>query len=106
MAWVYLLLASACEIVWATSLKYSEGFTRTGHSVVAWVTMILSFIFLAQAVKSLPLGTAYAIWTGIGVVGTTVFGMIYFEESRAVWRIFCILLIVVGVIGLKFQASS
>lgn len=106
MPWAYLLLASTCEIVWAVSLKNSEGFTRAGPSIVAWVTMILSFIFLAQAVKTLPLGTAYAIWTGIGAAGTAVIGIIYFGEPRAAWRILCILLIVIGVVGLKFHGSS
>ncbi|GMV94603.1 MAG: putative multidrug resistance protein [Candidatus Hydrogenedentota bacterium] len=106
MAWIYLLIAAAFEVTWAVALKYSEGFTRGWPTLVSWVTMVLSFVFLAQAVKTLPVGTAYAVWTGIGVVGTTLFGMWFFEESRAVWRIACIVLIVAGVVGLKLHTTS
>jgi quaternary ammonium compound-resistance protein SugE len=106
MAWVFLLIASVFEVTWVVTLKVSDGFTRPWPTAVSWVTMILSFLFLAQAVKTLPIGTAYAIWTGIGVIGTAAFGMWFFEESRAVWRIVCILLIATGMVGLRLHSSS
>jgi quaternary ammonium compound-resistance protein SugE len=101
MAWLYLLAAAVCEIAWAIGLKYTEGFTRLWPTVATAAIMILSFFLLSQAVKTLPLGTAYAIWTGIGAAGTAVLGMILFQESHDVWRIVCLLLIVSGTLGLK-----
>uniref|UniRef100_UPI00083BA2CC DMT family transporter n=1 Tax=Pontibacter akesuensis TaxID=388950 RepID=UPI00083BA2CC len=101
MAWVYLLLAGICEIGWAFGLKYSEGFTKVGVSIVTVVVMILSFVLLSQAMKTLPLGTAYGIWTGIGAAGTAVLGMVFLDEPRDVIRIVCLLLIITGVVGLK-----
>ncbi|SFG87984.1 DMT family transporter [Pontibacter chinhatensis] len=101
MAWFYLILAGICEIGWAFGLKYSEGFTKIGVSVVTVVVMILSFILLAQAMKTLPLGTAYAIWTGIGAAGTAILGIFFLNEPRDFIRIICILLIIAGVVGLK-----
>ncbi|MHA6246733.1 DMT family transporter [Pontibacter sp. CAU 1760] len=101
MAWVYLLLAGICEIGWAFGLKYSEGFTKVGVSVVTVVVMILSFVLLSQAMKQLPLGTAYGIWTGIGAAGTAILGIAFLNEPRDFIRIVCILLIVAGVVGLK-----
>ncbi len=101
MAWVYLILAGICEIGWAFGLKYSEGFTKPVISVVTVAVMILSFILLAQAMKELPLGTAYGIWTGIGAAGTAILGIVFLNEPRDFIRIFCILLIVAGVVGLK-----
>ena len=87
---------------WAVGLKYTNGFTRLWPSIVTIVTMILSFYFLSSAVKSIPIGTAYAIWTGIGAVGTAILGIILFDESKEFIRIIFIMLIVVGIVGLKF----
>ncbi len=101
MAWVYVLIASVFEISWAIGLKYSEGFTQLKATIFTIITMILSYVFLALGVKQLPIGTAYAVWTGIGAVGTVIYGMIYFNESKELLRIFFIFLIIVGIIGLK-----
>ena len=106
MAWVYLILAGICEIGWAFGLKYSEGFTKIGVSVVTVAVMILSFVLLAQAMKHLPLGTAYGIWTGIGAAGTAILGMVFLNEPRDLIRIICLLLIVAGVVGLKVFSGS
>ncbi|WP_439881453.1 DMT family transporter [Pontibacter sp. MBLB2868] len=100
-AWVYLILAGLCEIGWAFGLKYSEGFTKPGVSVVTVVVMILSFVLLSQAMKQLPLGTAYGIWTGIGAAGTAILGIVFLDEPRDLIRIICLLLIITGVVGLK-----
>lgn len=105
MAWTYLVIAGLMEIAWATGLKYSEGFTKPLASVVTAVLMIASFYFLSLALKTLPIGTAYAIWTGIGAVGTAIVGIVLFGESREVIRILCMLLIVAGIIGLKIFSS-
>jgi len=106
MAWIWLLIAGAFEVVWAVGLKYTEGFSRLWPSVVTIGSMVVSFVFLAQALKSIPLGTAYAVWTGIGVVGTALLGIVLFEESRDVFRLLCILVIVVGIAGLKLSSSA
>ncbi len=101
MAWTYLLIAGALEIAWAVGLKYTHGFTRVGPSVFTVVTMIASFWFLSKAVRTLPLGTSYAVWTGIGVLGTTILGMVLFGEPRDALRLVCIGLILCGIVGLK-----
>ncbi len=101
MAWIYLFIAGLFEIGWAVGLKYTEGFTKLWPSVITIVTMILSFYFLSSAVKTIPIGTAYAIWTGIGAVGTAILGIFLFGESKEFIRIFFILLIVIGIVGLK-----
>ncbi len=103
MAWMYILIASIFEISWAVGLKYSNGFTETKASIFTVVTMILSYIFLSMGVKNLPIGTAYAVWTGIGAVGTAIYGMIFFNEPKELIRIFFIFLIVIGIIGLKIS---
>lgn len=105
-AWVYLILAGICEIGWAFGLKYSDGFTKIGVSIITVAVMILSFVLLAQAMKHLPLGTAYAIWTGIGAAGTAILGIVFLNEPRDAVRIFCILLIIVGVVGLKVFSGA
>ena len=102
MAWIYLFIAGLFEIGWAVGLKYTEGFTKVWPSVITIATMILSFYFLSTAVKTIPIGTAYAIWTGIGAVGTAILGIILFGESKEFMRMLFILLIVVGIVGLKF----
>ena len=106
MAWIYLILAGICEIGWAFGLKYSEGFTKPVVSVVTVVVMILSFVLLAQAMKELPLGTAYGIWTGIGAAGTAILGIVFLDEPRDLIRIICILMIVAGVVGLKLFSGE
>ena len=105
MAWTYLLIAGVLEIAWAVGLKYTHGFTRVGPSVFTVVTMIASFWFLSKAVRTLPLGTSYAVWTGIGVLGTTVLGMALFGEPRDALRLVCIGLILCGIIGLKLLTA-
>lgn len=106
MAWIYLLVAGLLEIVWAIGMKQSEGFTRPGASLLTIVFMVMSFALLALAMKSLPAGTAYAIWTGIGAAGVAVIGMLFLGEPRDLARILCLLLIVSGVIGLKIFAKD
>ena len=103
MAWFVLFVAGLLEIGWATGLKYAEGFTRFWPSVWTLIAMFLSMLLLAQAVRTIPIGTAYAVWTGIGAVGTAIIGMILFGESREVIRILFILLIVSGIVGLRLS---
>jgi quaternary ammonium compound-resistance protein SugE len=105
MPWIYLVIAGLLEIAWATGLKYSNGFTRLWPSVITIALMIASFALLGRAVKSIPVGTAYAAWTGIGAVGTAIVGIVFFEESRELGRVLCMLLIVAGVVGLKFLSD-
>lgn len=101
MAWVYLFAAGLLEIVWAIGLKYSEGFTRPGPSAITLVALVASLLLLALALKGLPIGTAYAVWTGIGTLGTVIFGIVFFAESADMVRLACIGLIVIGLVGLK-----
>lgn len=101
MAWVYLLVAAVFEIQWAVTMKYTEGFSRLWPSVACVAGMVVSVYFLALAQRTLPVGTSYAVWTGLGAAGTAVCGMILFNESRDVLRVLCLLLIVAGVFGLK-----
>ncbi len=104
MDWIYLGLAGLLEIGWAIGLKYSDGFSRPLPSVVTVITMVASFTLLAIALKTIPVGTGYAVWTGIGAVGTAIAGMILFGESRDTIRVLCIVLIVCGIAGLKYAA--
>lgn len=106
MAWIYLIIAGVFEIVWAISLKYSEGFTKLFPSIITGIGMVISFYFLSLALKSLPIGTSYAVWTGIGAVGTVIFGMIFFNEPRDFSRIFFLSLIIIGIIGLNFVTTN
>ena len=106
MAWLYLLVAGLMEIAWAVGLKYTEGFTRLWPSVWTAVALVLSMILLAAAMRTLPLGTAYAIWTGIGAVGTAALGVLLFGESATPARLICIGLIVAGLVGLKLTSSD
>ena len=106
MGWIYLFIAGLFEIGWAVGLKYTEGFTKLWPSVITIATMILSIYFLSSAVKTIPIGTGYAIWTGIGAVGTAIFGMILFGESKEIVRLFFIFLIVIGIIGLKIFSNA
>ena len=106
MAWIYLLVAGILEIAWAIGLKYTEGFSRLWPSVMTIGAMIASFGLLAQALKTIPVGTGYAVWTGIGAAGTATIGMLFLGESREVLRIVCIVLIVAGVLGLKLASTA
>jgi quaternary ammonium compound-resistance protein SugE len=101
MEWLFLILAGLLEIAWAVGLKYTDGFTVFLPSVITVVLMILSFIFLSLAVREIPLGTAYAVWTGIGTLGTVILGIILFDESTDALRLFFIAVILIGIIGLK-----
>ncbi len=104
MAWVYLIIAGLFECGWAIGLKYTEGFTRLVPSLLTVSAMALSFWLLSTAMKTIPVGTAYAVWTGIGAVGVAIMGMFLFGESRDVIRIICLLLIVSGILGLKLAS--
>ncbi|WP_398312035.1 quaternary ammonium compound efflux SMR transporter SugE [Zoogloea sp.] len=104
MAWFTLLLAGLLEIGWAIGLKYTQGFTRLWPSVATLASMLASLLLLASALRTLPLGTAYAIWTGIGAVGTVVLGIILFGEPATAGRLVCVGLIVTGIAGLKLLA--
>ena len=106
MNWIYLLIAGILEIGWAIGLKYTEGWSKLYPSLITVVLMIASFQFLSMALRTLPIGTAYAIWTGIGAVGTAILGMIVFDEPRDLSRILCISLIVAGIVGLKLTAAQ
>ncbi|MFN7019228.1 MAG: DMT family transporter [Fimbriimonadales bacterium] len=106
MAWLYLVIAGLMEIVWATALKFSNGFTRLVPTVIALTTAWASFWFLAMAVRKIPIGTAYAVWVGIGAVGVALVGMAWFREPRDFWRLFFIGLIVLGVVGLKLVSRD
>jgi quaternary ammonium compound-resistance protein SugE len=106
MAWIILLVAGLAEIGWAVGLKYTEGFTKLWPSIGTGLSMVISVVLLGIALKTLPLGTAYAIWTGIGTVGTAILGMALFGESAAVLRLVCIGLIVAGIVGLKLVTPA
>jgi len=101
MSWIYLFVAGLLEVVWAVGLKYTEGFSRLWPSVGTLVAMAGSVLLLGLALRHLPLGTAYAIWTGIGTVGTAVAGMVLMGEPAGALRLGCIALIVAGILGLK-----
>lgn len=101
MHWLILFIAGLFEIAWAVGLKYSDGFSKLWPSVFTVVCMVISMGLLAYAVKHLPVGTAYAIWTGIGAVGTAILGIILFDESKELVRVFFIFLIIIGIVGLK-----
>ncbi|HEY9235873.1 MULTISPECIES: quaternary ammonium compound efflux SMR transporter SugE [Phenylobacterium] len=106
MAWVILFIAGLCEVGWAVGLKYTDGFTRLAPTIFTGVTLVASMALLGIAVKSLPLGTAYAVWTGIGAVGTVILGIVLFKEPATAMRLVCVGLIVSGILGLKFFGSS
>jgi quaternary ammonium compound-resistance protein SugE len=101
MAWVYLGVAGLFEIGWAIGLKYSDGFSKPLPSFLTVVAMGFSLWLLAVAMRTIPVGTAYAVWTGIGAVGVAVLGMVLFGESREILRILCLFLIIAGIVGLK-----
>ncbi|MES2722342.1 MAG: quaternary ammonium compound efflux SMR transporter SugE [Pseudomonadota bacterium] len=101
MAWLILFVAGLCEIGWAVGLKYTDGFTRLWPTVFTGASLLVSMALLGIAMKSLPLGTAYAVWTGIGAVGTVILGIVLFKEPATVARLVCVGLIVAGILGLK-----
>ena len=106
MTWVILFVAGLLEIGWAVGLKYADGFTRLWPSVATMVSLIGSMGLLAVALRTLPLGTAYAVWTGIGTVGTAVLGIVLFREPATAMRLTCIALIVAGIVGLRLSSTS
>ncbi|MHC6179996.1 quaternary ammonium compound efflux SMR transporter SugE [Clostridium sp. JNZ X4-2] len=101
MEWIYLVTAGFFEVSWAIGLKYSQGLTKILPSILTIMGMVVSFYFLSLSLKSLPLGNAYAIWTGIGTVGTVILGIILFKEPINLMRMICIAFIVLGIVGLK-----
>lgn len=106
MPWIHLIIAGLLEVAWAVGLKHTDGWTRLVPSLITAALMVASFFFLSLAVRALPLGTAYAIWTGIGAVGTALVGIFVFGEPRTAARLACIVLIVAGIIGLKLTSGS
>ena len=102
MSWLLLLLAGLFEVAWAIGLKYTDGFSRPLPTLLTLIAMAVSVLLLAMAVKQLPLGAAYAVWTGIGAVGTVLMGIWLFNEPATLARVLCLLLIIVGILGLKF----
>jgi quaternary ammonium compound-resistance protein SugE len=106
MVWTYLVIAGLFECAWAIGLKFTVGFTRLWPSLFTILSMVISFWLLSLAMRSIPVGTAYAVWTGIGAVGVAVLGMAIFGESRDLMRVFCLLLIVSGIVGLKLVSST
>lgn len=105
MAWIELLIAGILEVVWSTCMKFSQGFTNLKFTAATFVAMAASFYFLLQAIKKLPLGTAYAIWTGIGALGAVAAGIILFKEPATAPRLFFAALLVAGIIGLKVTSG-
>lgn len=105
MAWVLLIGAGLLEIAWPIGFKYSNGFTRILPTIPTMLALLLSFLLMSLSAKSLPIGTVYAVWTGIGVLGTAICGILIFQESYNVFRLLCILMIFLGVAGLKFTTK-
>lgn len=103
---MYLVAAGLLEFVWAVGLKQSRGFTRPVLSVVTVVAALASFYLLGLAMRDLPVGTAYAVWTGIGAVGAAIIGIVFLGESREVWRLVSLVLIVAGIVGLKLSSKT
>lgn len=105
MAWIYLFFAGLFEVVWASTMKQSEGFTKLMPTIITLVAMIISFGLLALAMRTLPLGSAYAIWTGIGAVGAFIVGLVFFSEPATIFRIASVCLIIAGLTGLKLTSG-
>lgn len=106
MPWVILFVAGLLEVVWALLLKQSEGFTKPAPTIGFLVALALSMFLLSQAIKSLPVGTAYAVWTGIGAAGTAIAGMIWLGESRDVLKLVSLVMLIAGIIGLRLTSTS
>ncbi|HBC07296.1 MAG TPA: quaternary ammonium compound-resistance protein SugE [Rhodospirillaceae bacterium] len=106
MSWIYLFIAGLFEIAWVIGLKYTDGFTRPLPSIATAAALIASMLLLGLAVRDLPLGTAYAVWTGIGTLGAAAFGIFLFNEPATAMRLACIGLIAAGIVGLKLSSSA
>lgn len=106
MAWIFLITAGVLEIAWPIGFKYSDGFTKILPTIPTAVALMLSFFLMSISAKTLPIGTVYAVWTGIGVLGTSVCGILLFKESYDLLRLACILFIFVGIVGLKLVAKE
>ena len=106
MAWIYIIVGGLMETVWAIGLERSDGFTRLWPSVWTLVAMLLSIFLLAQGLRTVPVGTGYAVWTGIGATGTALVGMLFLGEPRSTARVLCILLIVAGIVGLRLLSDG
>lgn len=106
MAWILLVIAGIFEVVWAVGLKYTAGFTRLYPSLITIAAMAISLFLLAKALDVLPIGTAYTVWTGIGAVGTVIYGLCYLGEPATPLRLACISLIIAAILGLKISSSS
>lgn len=104
MSWIFLSIAGIFEVIWAIALKYTQGFTKLLPTIITIIGMTISFIFLSLSLKNLPIGTAYAVWTGIGAVGTVILGVLLFGEPVNISRVTFIGLIITGIIGLKLTA--
>ncbi len=106
MGWVFLLFAGACEILYAAVMPRTEGFSRLWPSLFCGLFICLSMYLLSQATRTIPVGTAYAVWVGIGAVGTAIYGMLYLGEDRGLLRILCFMLILAGIVGLKLVSTE
>ena len=106
MAWVYLLLAGLLEIAWMAGMKYSEGFSRLLPSVLTVAALVGSFILLLFAIRTIPMGTAYAVWTGVGAAGAAIVGILLFDEPADLARLLCVAVVVAGVVGLKLTSPA
>ena len=106
MAWIYLLIAGILEMGWAVGLKYTHGFSNLVPSILTLISMAASFLFLSLALRDLPISIAYAIWTGIGIVGTVIAGLILFQETLTPWQSLSVVLIVAGLIGLRLTSGA
>ena len=106
MQWMMLILAGVFEVTWAIAMKYSDGFTVVVPTIITVIGYIASALFLSLALKQLPLGTAYAMWTGFGIIGTSVLGVLLFHEKLSVPQIICIVMIVLGIVGLKLLSKE
>lgn len=106
MAWIYLLIAGILEMGWAVGMKYTHGFSNLVPSILTLISMAASFLFLSLALRDLPISMAYAIWTGIGIVGTVIAGLILFQETLTPWQSLSVVLIVAGLIGLRLTSGA
>jgi quaternary ammonium compound-resistance protein SugE len=106
MAWTYIVIAGLIEIAWAVGLKYTQGFTRATPTVLVVLGMILTYVMLAQGIKTIPVGTAYAVWTGIGAAGTAIWGIAKLGEPLTMPRVICLAMIIAGIVGLKLASPA
>jgi quaternary ammonium compound-resistance protein SugE len=105
MAWIYLIIAGLFEVGFTTSLKLSNNFADRGWAAIFFVSITLSFLLLNKAIQTIPIGTAYAVWTGIGATGTVIVGILFFKESADFWRLFFIIVLIGSILGLKLSSS-